>query len=193
VGLRRIVAASIGIFVIGLTISAVFYFSSRPIVFTDGVISNWLSPEGNPHGCLAAALGTGVAAVVLAPSALLFYRRLSPIHKLASMAGAACYAAGLPAAILIAGLSPVRGLDFSIHLMLAYVAFISLQAGVSIYLTIAATKSRSGMTFAALKWLLPIAFLTLSFVVNADTTALCEWGPCATIGTGLWVLASWCS
>jgi hypothetical protein len=193
VGLRRLVGASIGIFVTGLTISAVFYFFSRPVVFTDGVISNWLSPESNPHGYLAAALGTVVAAVVLAPSALLFYRRASPIHRVASMAGAACYAAGLLAAILIGCLAPVRGLDFSIHLLLAYVALISLQAGVSIYLTIAATKSRSRMTFTVMEWVVPLALLTLSFVLDADTTALCEWGLCATIGTGLWVLASWYS
>lgn len=68
----RAIAASMAVFFAGTAISSAFYFSGRPIRFADAVISNFPSPTDNPHGYLAAALGTMVAALLLAPSALLF-------------------------------------------------------------------------------------------------------------------------
>lgn len=194
---RRAVAASIAIFLAGIAISAVSYFSRRPLRFSDAVISNFLSPDDNPGGYLAASLGTVIAALVLALSAPLFYKRMSKIHKAASIAAAVLYGSGLLAATLIGCLAGVSGLDFSVHLMLAYAAFISLQAGISIYLTLATygpRKSNRLRGFAATEWAAPLLLIALSFGPNwPSSTAFCEWGLCTTIATGLWVLANSCS
>jgi hypothetical protein len=189
---RRAVSASIAIFLTGVGFSAAFYFSRRPIRFNDAVISNFLSPGDNPGGYLVGALGTAIAGVVLAPTAFAFYRRMGSINKAATIAASAFYGAGLLAAISIACLSPVRGLDFSIHLVLAYVAFISLQIGISIYLTVAAygAKSRRLSVFTAVEWALPASLLVLSCCGPDSATASCEWGLCATIAAGLWVLTT---
>jgi len=179
-----------------MAISSAVYFARRPVRFSDSVISNFLSPDENPMGYLAAALGTAIAALVLAPTARLFYRRLNLIHRLGSIAGTTFYAVGLLAAILIGCLAPVRGLDYSVHLALAYGAFMSLQAGIAVYLTVAANgaKSRGLAAFATVEWILALSLFAVSFGPDwPGSTAFCEWALCATIGAGLWVLASWCS
>lgn len=182
------------VFFAGTAISSAFYFSGRPIRFADAVISNFLSPTDNPYGYLAAALGTMVAALLLAPSALLFYRRMSEVQKAGALAGTAFYAAGLLAAMLIGLLAPVRGLDFSVHLVLAYAAFMSLQTGISIYLALAACKRNRPLwlrTLVAAEWVVPSCLLALSFGSDwPGSTAFCEWGLCATIAGGLWLLTT---
>jgi hypothetical protein len=192
---RRAVAASTAIFVAGMTISSALYFSGHPVTFGDSVISNFLSPSDNPRGYLAAAIGTSLAALALAPTTLIFHRRMRAIRSSAATVGTVCYAAGLFAAIAIGCLAPVHTLDFSAHLILAYAAFISLQVGISIYLTVAAygAKSRRFTMFAALEWVLAISLFALSFGPDwPGSTAFCEWALCATIAAGLWVL-SWCN
>jgi hypothetical protein len=196
--LKRLVAASAAIFLTGMAISGAVYFSARPVRFQDSVLSNFLSPGDNPRGYTAAAVGTVMAGLVLAPTALIFHRRLSAIHRWWSIAAAVFYGLGVLAAILIGLLAPVPGLDFSVHLMLAYAAFMSLQAGISVYLTIAAygAKSRRLFVFTAVEWILTVVVLALSFGFGPDwpaNTAFYEWALCATIGAGLWVLTSWYS
>jgi hypothetical protein len=193
---RRLIAVGSGIFFGGVAISAAAYFCGRPIHFTDEVISNFLSPIDNPRGYRAAALGTAIAGLTLAPTALTFYRRMRGIHRWGAMAGTVFYAAGLLAAIAIGCLSPVRELDFSVHLALAYAAFMSIQAGILAYLTVAAygSKSRRLTLFATVEWVLAVLLFAASFGPEwPGSTALCEWGLSATIAAGLWVLASWCS
>jgi hypothetical protein len=196
VNLRTRIGASFAIWIAGMAISSAVYFAKRPVRFSDSVISNFLSPDENPVGYPAAALGTAIAALVLAPATLPFYRRLNPIHKWGSITGSAFFAAGLLAAILIGCLAPVRGLDYSVHLALAYAAFMSLQAGIAVYLTVAASsaKSRGLAAFAAVEWILAVSLFAVSFGPDwPGSTAFCEWALCATIGAGLWVLANWCS
>jgi hypothetical protein len=179
-----------------MAISSAAYFAKRPLRFSDSVISNFLAPDQNPMGYLGAALGTALAALALAPTALIFYRRVSPIHRWGSITGTAFYTVGLLAAILIGCLAPVRGLDYSVHLALAYGAFMNLQAGIAVYLTVAAygAKSRGLVAFAAVEWVLAVSLFAVSFGPDwPGSTAFCEWSLCATIGAGLWVLANWCS
>lgn len=193
---RHAVAASAAIFFAGLAISSAFYFSGRPIRFADAVISNFLSPGDNPHGYLAASAATALAGLVLAPTALSFFRRLSTIHRWGSLLATIFYVAGILVAIAIGCLAPVRELDFSVHLFLAYAAFMSLQAGISVYLTVGAhnAKSRGRTAFAVAEWVLAILVFAVSFGPDwPGSVAFCEWSLCATIGAGLWVLASWCS
>jgi hypothetical protein len=193
---RRMVAASTAIFLAGIGISAAIYFSSRPLHFNDAVISNFLSPADDPLGYLAASVGTVVAGFLLAPAAVIFYRRLSAIHRWGSITGAALFGTGLAAAIALGSLAPVPAIDFSLHLFLAYAAFMSLQAAVSVYLTVAAYGSRSRRlaAFAAAEWILGILLFCVSFGPDwPGSVAFCEWGLFATIAAGLLVLANWCS
>jgi hypothetical protein len=113
---RRLVVVSGSIFLAGMGIAAAIFFSSRQIRFVDAYLSNYLSPDDNPQGYLAAAAGTALASLVLLPTALIFYRGLNKVHKWGSMAGMVLYAAGLLAAILIGVVAPMRGLDYSVHL-----------------------------------------------------------------------------
>lgn len=188
--LKRRVGASVAIFLAGMAVSSAVYFSRRPVRFADAVLSNFLSPGDNPRGYPAAAIGTALAGFVLLPSILVFYRRIR------SVPATAFYAAGLLAAILIAVLAPFPGIDFSVHLALAYGAFISLQLGISLYLAVAAysSKSRRLAAWAVVEWVLGILLLGLSFGPDwTGSTAFCEWGLCVTIAAGLWVLTTWCS
>ena len=188
--LKRWVAASFAIFLAGMAISSALYFSRRPVRFADAVLSNFLSPIDNPSGYPAAAIGTTLAGFTLLPTCMVFHRRIK------SVAATALYAAGLLAAILIAGLSPFPDIDFSVHLALAYGAFMSLQLGISIYLAVAAyrSKSRRLTAWAATEWIIGVILFSLSFGPDwTGSTAFCEWGLCATIASGLWVLTSWCS
>lgn len=191
---NRLLVVSGSLFLAGMGIGAAFFFSSRQLRFVDAYISNYLSPEDNPRGYLATAAGTALSALVLLPTALIFYRRLSKIGKWWSMAGVALYAAGLVAAILIGCVAPVRGLDYSVHLALAYVSFISLQAGICVFLTIAARGSKARIAFAAVEWIGAVTLLAVAFGPEwTGVIAFCEWGLCATSAAGLWALASWCS
>jgi hypothetical protein len=190
------VTASAAVFFAGLAISSAYYFSGRPIHFSDAVISNFLSPVDNPRGYLAASAGTALAGLVLAPTALSFFRRMGAIHRRGSLIATIFYAAGILAAIAIGCLAPVREIDFSVHLFLAYAAFMSLQAGISVYLTVSAysAKSRGRTAFAVVEWVLAILVFAVSFGPDwQGSAAFCEWSLCATIAAGLWVLASWCS
>lgn len=186
------VLAGMAIFFAGIALSSSVYFATRPFRFADAVLSNFLSADDNPRGYLAAAVGTVIAALLLAPAARIFFVRLGAIHKAGSLAATMLYSAGLLAAILIGCLAPVRGLDFSIHLVLAYASFLSLQAGISIYLTIAAYepgRSRRMRVFAAVEWALAVLLVVLSFGPDwTGSVAFCEAGLCATIAAGLWVL-----
>ena len=198
VTLKRRVGASGAIFLMGMAVSSAVYFSARPVHFQDSVLSNFLSPDDNPHGYPASAAGTVIAGLVLAPTALIFHRRISMIDRWWSAAGTVFYAMGVLAAILIGLLAPLSGLNFSVHLVLAYVAFMSLQIGICTYLTIAAygSKSRKLRIFTAVEWFLAVFVLALSFGFGPDwwaNTAFCEWALCATIAAGLWVLTNWCS
>jgi hypothetical protein len=129
-GDQRSVAVSTAIFLAGMGISGAIYFSGRPVTFNDSVISNFLSTGDNPNGYLPAALATALAGLLLAPTVVTLCRRMGRIHRWGSMLGTAFYATGLLAAIPIGCLAPVHGLDFSIHLVLAYTAFISLLSEV---------------------------------------------------------------
>jgi len=193
---RRVVGASFAIFLAGTGLSATIYFSGRPVHFSDAVISNFLSPGDNPRGYFAAAVGVAISGLVLVPTALIFYRRMSAIHGWGSMIGTAFYGTGLLSAILIGCVAPVRALDFSVHLALAYAAFMSLQAGILVYLAVTAygAKSRRLTAFAGVNWVLAVVLFYLSFGPDwPGSTAFCEWALCGTIAAGLWILASWCN
>lgn len=192
-GIRRIVWAGMAIFFAGMAISAAYYFSSRPLRFADSVLSSFLAPEDNPRGYLAGVVGTAIAALLLALAARVLFKASAPIHKAGALAATMLYLAGLLAAILVACLAPVPGIDFSIHLVLAYASFLSLQAGISIFLTIVAygpEGSRGTRIFAAVEWFLAVLLFALSFGPDwPGSLTFCEAGLCVTIAAGLFVLS----
>jgi len=81
------------------------YFSNQQRTYIDALISWLRSPDANPHGYLFATAGTAVGGIPLAPVALMFYRRLSAIHRTLAAIGPFFFAAGLLAAVLIGCLS----------------------------------------------------------------------------------------
>src|ERR1700722_3208113 len=89
------------IFFAGLLLASVSYFSNPQRTFIHALISWLQSPAANPHGYLFATAGTAVGGIVLAPVALMFYRRLSVVHRPLAAIGSFLLAAGLLAAVLI--------------------------------------------------------------------------------------------
>jgi hypothetical protein len=69
-------------------------FSSER-TFIDALISWLQSPGANPHGYLFATAGTAVSGILLAPVAVMFYRRLSAMHRTLAAIGSLFLAAGL--------------------------------------------------------------------------------------------------
>jgi hypothetical protein len=126
------------------------------------------------------ALGRALAGLLLAPAVVILCRRMGRINR--SMIGTAFSATGLLAAILIGCLAPIHGLDFPIHLVPAYTAFISLRAAISAYLTMAArARNRAG---------LPRSQLRSGLAGKHDGLRM---GPLRDHRYGLCVLTSWCS
>jgi len=82
------------IFFVGLLLACIAYFSSERTFF-DALISWLQSPGANPHGYLFATAGTAVSGILLAPVAVMFYRRLSAMHRTLAAIGSLFLAAGL--------------------------------------------------------------------------------------------------
>ncbi len=69
-------------------------FSSER-TFIDALISWLQSPVANPRAYLFATAGTAVSGILLAPVAVMFYRRLSAMHRTLAAIGSLFLAAGL--------------------------------------------------------------------------------------------------
>lgn len=138
-----LIPASTLVFFVGLLLASVSYFSAQQRTFIDALISWLQSPSANPHGYLFATGGTAVSGILLAPVALMFYRRLSAIHRALAVIGSFFFAAGLLAAVLIGCLSPFPDTYEPLHIPLAYATFISMSAGLAICLAVAACASQS--------------------------------------------------
>jgi hypothetical protein len=131
------------IFFVGLLLASIFYFSSsysssQQRTFIDALISWLQSPDANPRGYLFATAGTAVGGILLAPVALMFYRRLSTIHRTLAAIGSFFLAAGLLAAVLIGCLAPFPQTYEPLHIPLAYAAFIAISTGLAVCLAVAA-------------------------------------------------------
>src|SRR5580700_5524381 len=83
------------VFFVGLLLASISYFSNQRRTFIDALISWLQSPGANPHGYLFATAGTAVSGILLAPVAVMFYRRLSAMHRTLAAIGSLFLAAGL--------------------------------------------------------------------------------------------------
>jgi hypothetical protein len=132
------------IFIVGLLLACIAcfppsaYFSSPRRTFADALISWLQSPGANPHGYLFATAGTALSGILLAPVALMFYRRLSAIHRALAATGPLFFAAGLLAAVLIGCLAPFPQTYEHLHIPLAYATFIGISTGLAVCLAVAA-------------------------------------------------------
>jgi hypothetical protein len=129
------------IFFVGLLLASLSYFSAQPRAFIDALISWLQSPAANPQEYLFATGGTAVSGLLLAPVALMFYRRLTAIHAFAAI-GSFFLAAGLLAAVLIGCLAPFPQTYEPLDIPLAYAAFISIATGLAVCLAVAAMRAR---------------------------------------------------
>src|ERR1700678_214055 len=98
---RLFLPASFAALFLGLLGSGAFYFQHRPFDFKAAIISDLESPEDNSHGYGWSAAGTALCAVLLAPSALFFHRRLRAVRRKLTWAGSILFGFGLTAAMAI--------------------------------------------------------------------------------------------
>src|SRR5689334_15454325 len=73
---RVLLPAGYLVFLFGALISAEIFFRSRPFDVKAAVLSDLQSPDDNPKGYAASAIGTAVFAILLAPATIVFHRRL---------------------------------------------------------------------------------------------------------------------
>jgi hypothetical protein len=188
---RTLLPASCLVFLAGALTSAAFYYHGKPFDVKEAILSDLQSPDDNPHGYLASAAGTAIAAILLIPAAAVFYRSLKERSKLAS-AGAIGFAIGLAAAIAIGLLAPFTHDYTPLHIQLASAAFIGISAGTWLHLL--AARANPAVLIFQLAALLTIVFLCygpVEFKNDRLLTGLAfwEWVLCADCAAGLWALA----
>jgi hypothetical protein len=179
------------VFFVGLLLASISYFSAQQRTFIDALISWLQSPSANPHGYLFATGGTAVSGVLLAPVALMFYRRLTAIHRALAAIGSFFFAAGLLAAVLIGCLAPFPETYEPLHIPLAYAAFIGIATGLAVCLAVAAKRAKQSrrrvlMSLAAIMGAVVVFLFYLLLVSDAffdnqhwySSLAFLEWLLC---------------
>jgi hypothetical protein len=124
------------IFFGSLLFSAHFYFYKAAFNLKTAVISHLQSPIMNPHGYLIASLGAAIAAVLLFPAAIFIGRHLVLFHPKLARVGFTIFALGILETIVTGALSPFPNVYEHVHLPLAFATFISLTAGIVIFLVV---------------------------------------------------------
>ncbi len=194
--LRRLLPAACLAIAAGFALAAVPYYAGQRRDLTDAVLSSLLSRSDNPHGYLAAALGTATGAILLLPAAALFQFRLRQTSARLAAAAAWTYRGGILAAIAMAALEPFQTDPFSTgHVMLAYAIFIGLTAGLALGMAVASrAASRAGEPAGWIRGFACVEFAVLAYLVyllfGPDTfdsrhwwtsLAACEWALCLSI------------
>jgi len=192
-------------FFAGLLASSVIFFKGRPFDPKAAIISDIQSSYENPRGYAAAAAGTALCGLMLAPAGVVCFARLRPFGRKWSVAGAVVFGVGLAAATAIGVLAPFTQGYTAVHIQLAYAAFTGICAGSLILLRVAAGAARDlsrgwrhlTMGFGALNGAAVLFLLYLYFgpdVLDNRTIwtslAFCEWMLCADCAVSLWILAA---
>jgi len=163
------------------------------------VISDLQSPEENPAGYGAAAVGTATAAVLLIPAAVFFHGRLSRVRRKVAWAGTALFATGLATAVAIGVLAPFTRDYTPVHIQLAFAAFTGVCGGTLAWWIVAALGAREPwmMALAAVQCgvllFLVYLYFTPHFFHNQGlltSLAFWEWVLCADCAVSLWLLAA---
>ena len=197
--LRLWIPAACSVFVIGFLISLVFFFQGRTAKLEDALISDLLSPDDNPRGYLFAAIATSACGLLLLPASALFDKGWGHLYRRWALLGAWLYRIGLIATIVIGASTPFQVPYIPVHVRLAYLAFMSMAAGLAVSLCIAARLSTSARvplaTLAALQTgaLLYLAYEFLgpnNFLGSRWFLAFCEWTLSALIAAGTAAVAA---
>lgn len=180
-------------------VASIPYYRGRPFNPREAVISRLQDPYQNPNGYLIAAAGTLVFALLTLPAARLFFVRLRHIHRTMARTGAVLTAIGLLGAVALACLAPFSSSFDSSHTVLALSIFITLSAGLTVCLGLAAWSTRclgvwlaTVVQFAALPVLVYMIF-TPDFPPERSflsSLAFLEWALCLITGASILVLAA---
>ena len=189
---RTILPASYAIYITGLAVSTITFFHNKQFDPTTALLSDLASPVGNPHGHLALAVATVLTAILFIPATVIFHQCLQKSRL--SLIATISFSAGIVAAILIAALAPITGVDSALHIQLAYAAFTGIILGTTLYL-IAARASHTIITLQIVVLLFLIweyfglgpDLLTGTHLFNS--LAFCEWTLCLDCAIALWILA----
>jgi hypothetical protein len=116
-------------FLAGMVASGAIFYRGKPFDARAAILSDLQSPDENPHGYVAAAAGTAISALLLAPGAAVFYQRLRRDHPKLVLAGTVGISGGLAAAVAIGVLAPFTHGYSPLHIQLAEAAFIGISSG----------------------------------------------------------------
>jgi len=154
---------------------------SKPLLLSDAMLSELLSPIDNPRGFHVASAGVAICGALLLPVAIFFYRQ-QPRHR-HSLAHFGPIVFGLGPVTAIAILfSPAIN---DTHVFLAFATYILMTVGLLIcYATEWLTRRRRGMPilFAVGSLTGVLAFLVyLAFSKRLYNVGLCEWILCGVL------------
>jgi hypothetical protein len=189
---RVLLPASYLVFLFGALFSAEIFFRSRPFDVKAAVLSDLQSPDDNPRGYAASAIGTAVFAILLAPATIVFHRRLLKQSPRLAWAGSTGFAIGLASAIAIGALAPTTHGYTPLHIQLASAAFIGISAGTLLHLAAArAAPSLLLFQLVALVTLIFLCYGPVEFKNDRLFTCLAfwEWVLCLDCAAASWALA----
>jgi uncharacterized membrane protein YhaH (DUF805 family) len=200
---RVLLPVSCAVFFGSLVVASLFYFAEKPFDLKAIVISDLESPEDNPRGYGVGAAGTAVCGILLIPAAAVSYRRLQVVRRKLALAGTVLLGAGLAAAIAIGFLAPFTTDYTTLHIQLAFAAFIGICAGTLVCSIIAAlpaleTGGSCGPRLVAMVVLQGSVILFLVYLYFTPhffnykglftSLAFWEWLLCANCVASLWMM-----
>ena len=190
---HALIPASCAAFFACLIVSGAIFYQGKPFKATAAIISDIESPEENPHGYAAAAVGTTLCGVMLAPAAIMFFRRLRNGNPKLAKGAAVMLGMGLSAAICVGVLSPCNVRYTRLHARLACAAFLGICGGTLLYF-IAARAARVLIAFKSCVLLILISSYFGQHCFNNSelltSFAFWEWMLCIDCGVGFWVLSA---
>ena len=195
--LRRLIPLAYGVFVIGFLMSVAVYSAGRTPKLEDGIMTDLLSRLENPQGWPFSAVATVLCGMLLMPAATLFQHGCKGSYRRWAVLGGWFYRMGLIAACLIGITTPFQQPYQSVHVWLAFLAFMSMVAGLAVCLGLAASyhsrfalAALAALQIAALVFLVYLFFSPAFFEGRLWFLAVCEWGLIALIAAGTVALAA---
>ena len=162
-------------------------------------MSGLLSRSDNPRGYFISAAATVVCGLLLLPTATLFQKGCGLLHHRWAVLGAWIYRVGLVATIATGASTPFQEADVPIHIYLAFLAFMSLMAGLAIcHAVVALSMPSARLRHATLATLQVSVLLYLTYLFFTPRyfdgrrwfLAVCEWVVSALIVSGTVSLAA---
>ncbi len=191
--LWRLIPLAYGVFLAGYLISIVVVSAGRSPRLEDGIMSDLLSRSDNPRGYLISAAATVVCGLLLLPTATLLQKACGLLHYRWAVLGAWIYRVGLVATIATGASTPFQQPYVPIHIYLAFLAFMSLVAGLAIcHAVVALSMPSARLRHATLATLQVSVLLYLTYLFFTPRyfdgrrwfLAVCEWVVSALIVSG---------